>query len=460
MKTLVRVEIWDTFGCQHVTFKPKTWTWLKGHNGSGKSSVLRALGYVFEGGTDPSVIRKGADFSRVEMELNDGTVISKITRPKRARKGSSEPTAYTTDLEIIQPDGQPTPAPKAYIDALGEHLAIDPSTLLRIDASTTPGRKQLAAELMRLVPIEFSQDEVRNALARRPGVLPPDLDVYPARNGPLSLDGLKTLAAEITEVRRKLGASRDASGAAADRLQKSLPDDDGGDYSEALAALEKERKALEQAIFDRSAEIERMRTDAIATAKETMNTAIAAAKEDFRKAEHSIASKVEVWVSSMESVCRPQQDRITAEIAAVTERRDASLRVAGVRDEIELNRQAAREAAIKYDRLSEVLRSLDELKLEKLDALPIAGLVVEEGTAYIDGVEWPNVNLAKRVEVTLQICAMRAGDLKLMILDDCEHLDTQTRSLVEQGLADAGWQIICATVTDGPLAIEVAQAAR
>src|SRR6516225_5652307 len=108
MRRISSIEIHDTFGTPHAKFAPRSITRIKGPNTSGKSSILRALGRIFEGGHDPSIIREGAEKSVVEMVLDDGTRITRVCSPKRKRKGDVDgPTQYKTEVEILDADGTP-----------------------------------------------------------------------------------------------------------------------------------------------------------------------------------------------------------------------------------------------------------------------------------------------------------------------------------------------------------------
>lgn len=470
------ITVIDTFGTEHAKFSPGTVTRIRGANGSGKSSILKALIYVFEGGTDPGVIRKGAEQSRIEMKLDDGTIITKVTRPKRARKGG-EIVGYTTDLGVTQPDGEPKNAPKAFIEELSERLAVDPSVLLRIDATTVPGRKALAAELMKLMPITFTDEEIQQAFCKRPGAIPPDhsLEVVPTPKT-FGLDELKKVSTAVTEQRRRIGITRDDAYGAVSRLQKSLPEDDGADYKASLVDAEQERLEIERAIADRRVEIERDKHGALEEARKVWTDTVAAtnadidakirtleaerttrnnaAKEQQLKVNQAVTQVAQDLLADLEKEAQPEQERVAAEISVLKEKIQASARADALRQEIDSQRGIMQSAARTYDRLSEVLQNLEQLRLDKLNDLPVQGLVVEDGEVYLDGIPWMNVNLARRVEAVLQICTQRAGKLSLLLIDDSEHLDQETRAAIEQGLAEAGFQVIEAIVEDGPLRIE------
>ncbi len=480
---IVSISIADTFGTTQVNFAPGTVTRVAGRNGSGKSSILRALLYVFGGGLDPSVIRKGAERSVVSFELSNGVIVTKITARIKPRRGSSptDPPRYKADLEITDSNGEVINAPMTYLSELSEALAVDPSVLLRIDAASAPGKRLLAAELMKLVPISFGPEEINRACGIRTS---DQVDFYSTDALALSeavaietdLDGLKKMAASVTEQRRRIGITRDDTSGTVNRLQMSLPEDDGVDYSAQLGSLEAESVEIERAIGRRKLEIETEKGNAIATAREIHNAACSAADKEYAEALAKIEDKRASGMATakaslaaskdainnaavdelgvLASEAEPEQRRVSSALTVVKERMSAHSRAAALRDEIEIQLATCRSAGWKYEQLTGVLDRLEKLRLEKLNNLPVAGLVVEEGEAFLDGITWANVNLARRVEAVLQICTQRSGKLPLVILDDAEHLDAETRAAIETGLADAGFQVVEAIVSDDPLKIE------
>lgn len=481
------IEIRDTFGTAHMRFQPGTVTRIHGANGSGKSSILRALAYVFDGGTDPSVIRKGAEESKIELALDDGTTILKRTRPKRSRKGG-EIVGYTIDLEVTQPDGRPRGAPQGYINELAESLAMDPSILLRMDVTTAPGRQKLAAELMRLVPISFPPEDVRAASAYPAS----RTDAEPAMDaslgviqGPMSIDDLKSYVADVREERRRVGVIRDQCDGSIERLLKSLPPTGAPISPETLRAIEEARLALEKQAGDEKVSIERQSqtamqqaktqhaaavlaadkaySEALAVIEKQRVEAIAAANMEMSRQKQEIVSLTSEELAAMESRLAPQRQRLAEDHAVAKERMEAQGRAQWGRQEIEKQEATRAENSWRYDQLSAVIDRLDRLKAEKLKRLPVDGLIVEDGAAYIDDgdgkgpVEWHNCNLSRRVEAVLQICAQRAGRLPFLIIDDFEHVQPSTRKALEDGLIGCGFQIIEALVREdeGPLVIEV-----
>ncbi len=516
-------EIHQTYGTEHFRVGEFSALRVHGRNGAGKSSILKALGYVLDGGTDPSVIRRWkcgdlahgpsvqqtaagvdwvenatcaecggrgyveADKSVVALGLSDGTTISKTTRPKRARRGG-DVTGYTVDLEINQPDGTIRKAPQTYLKELAEVNSVDPSVLLRIDSTTAPGRAKLAAELLRLVPVLFQPEEVGDESLR---YLP--VGEYKATL-PLPLDALKKISAAITEERRRVGQTKEAATGAVVRLQKSLPESllavterhmagvsSAKEEEAAKAALEtaeQERRDVESAISDRKKEIETEKERLLGLVKQEWSTAVAEtnksideqikALESQRSIQNEanraelgrksliIAQTAQDGYRDLDAESKPVLEAAIAKVAEFKARVNDQARASFTRQEIEVQELAARDASIKYDRLSAELQRLEGLRLDKLKNLPVAGLVVENGIPSLDGIEWQNVNLARRVEAVIQICTQNSGKLPLIMIDDAEHLDDANSRLIRDGLIEAGYQVICANVSDADrLTIEV-----
>ncbi len=278
------LHIVDTYGTKDFKVPAFSVLRISGHNGSGKSSILRALAYLFGGGTDPSVIRKGAEQSVVRLELDTGAYYVKTTRPKRARKGA-EITGYVATLEGYAPDGTPVPSPQTQLNQLADSLAIDPSILLRMDASTVPGRRALAAEFLKLIPISFAPDEVATACLHCSvdGAGQPDALAIDVPKAPLSLEDLKKVVSVVTESRRREGQTRDSAAGAVTRLQGALPDSTAAGEvwlesatKAALEDAEEYRRAVESAISDQKLELERQKNAAVAEATAAWNADVKA----------------------------------------------------------------------------------------------------------------------------------------------------------------------------------------
>ena len=118
MTQISEVEIKNIKGIESLSFKAGAVTILSGSNGAGKSSVIDAVGAIFDGGHDPSLLRNGTDQGEVKITLDDGSTIRKRVTPTKS------------DLEVRNPQGGIVKRPAEHVKALAQSFAFDPIGLV------------------------------------------------------------------------------------------------------------------------------------------------------------------------------------------------------------------------------------------------------------------------------------------------------------------------------------------
>ena len=130
----------------------------------------------------------------------------------------------------------------------------------------------------------------------------------------------------------------------------------------------------------------------------------------------------------------------------------------------EAQAQAARHAE-QSDKLTAGLNGLKRYRLELASALPISGLAVkfdEKGkkSLTLDGVPLSQINGARRATLAVEVSLLGASvpedgrpSLPLVLLDDAEKLDDETRAALYREVASRGSQIIAAVVSKGPFRV-------
>jgi len=413
---IVSVEIKDLLGTRRAEFRPGTLTVVSGSNGQGKSSIIEALKQVFTGGHDPNVLRRGAKFGEALLKLDNGTEI-------RMRV-----TAKGTTYEITDEQGNEVKSPRAYIEKLGDALAIDPSKLLLAKP------KELAAVLLEVMPIQFSQEELQKATGE---------DVWPIARG-MSLDEVDVLAKQIYDARTTANRQAKEAETTAKSLKSSLPDQDGStDWNGRAKEL---RDLLQEAKQSRETEIkaiDREERDEIEAIKARAQKDTDEAKARAREKRGEIDANFE-----------PDMAKINAAIGEAEQRARDYDRAEGIRLSIQNFEKQATKAQHESAHFSQAIEGVQELKQRKLAELPIPGLEVREGQVYADGIPFERVNLAERIKIAFQIAAMRSGQLPFMVLDQAEAMDAETWEAFKGGASQSGFQVIAARVADGPLRIE------
>lgn len=443
------VEIHDIYGIKDASFEAGTVTVISGGNGTGKSSILRALLAIFEGGHSPEIRRRMDGDGRPFVEkgwaritLDTGTTVTMTVSEKR------------TNYEIQAENGLAIPqTPRQFIEILGSSMAVDPSKILAADVTTAAGKKVLLAEILKTMPIHFAAEELPE-LCRQPDGI--------------DLDQFEKARKSIEETRRRIGVeARDGEGTLKE-LAKSLPETaEETDWAAERDRLESERRSIEKAESDQIAGIARDSTvlreavsgessKAEVALREEFQAQLDAIKEGTRAKLDEIAKLKQAAIGEARLDSKPQRELVVTALAEAKEKAAQQERAAGAKETIEKMRLKVREKSLDYERFTRTLEAMDRAKRAKLEALPVHGLEFNGDSVLVDGVEWQNVNKARLGSVAYQISALRAGELPFLILDDTEHMDRESWAGVLSAAVEGGFQVIAARVSEdgGPLRIE------
>jgi hypothetical protein len=425
-------------------FNVGTVTFIRGANGTGKSSLAYGISYMFDGGGDANVIRSDDRTlpAVVEMELTDGT---------RWRKSTwlNEAGELKYKLEGINPAGIDIPSPQKSLNQLASGMAMNPGKLLKMDTSTAAGKRALMTALLETMPIEFHpadfeavaprlmesagggiQSGALAALTMISGSLP---------KGKVGLEQVATLRKAIGDTRRKVGVERDENLTTADQLQRDTPK-----AEDAAAAKKREGEIeaeAEEIIKAQAVEADGIRDDYMAEER--------AARNELQVRLDAIGEK---RAKALRLVTEQANDRLTplrAEQAALTEQIAAANRAEATRATIATMRQRGNGKSAEYDRYATAIEILDAARTAKLEHLPIPGLDFRDGEVLVDGVPWAVCNTARLAEIAVQHCGLIGGTLPLIVDDNSEKLDADTKAALNSVLVANGYQVIYADVAAG-----------
>jgi len=448
-----RIEIDNLLGTEHVAFPMGTATVVSGGNGSGKTSILRAVMRFFEGGHDPSIRRRlptpGRPFAEkgmARLTLDSGATVTMTVTEKR--------TVY----EIVDAHGLAVPeTPRQFLEKLGTSMSVDPATVLSIDVSTTPGKRKLIEALLNVMPITFVAGEL-------PALCGATSDV-----GLAEFDGFQKA---IMESRRRVGVeARDSEGTIRD-LSQSLPAaGEEADWPTEVIRLESERRERERIESEKLHRLEKDVAAEKAGLEKDADDQRTALRQEFQRQADTATAALDVALSDLEdrlkaaqdearAAAEPAREQIVGELATAREKAAQHERAEGARQTIGKMQARYREKTLEYERYSRALEQMERVRKTKLEALPVSGLEFDGDNVRVDGVEWPNVNKARLGSIAYQICALRAGDLPFLILDDTEHCDRETWRGVLDAAVSGGFQVLAARVDEegGALRIRTEEA--
>lgn len=149
-----------------------------------------------------------------------------------------------------------------------------------------------------------------------------------------------------------------------------------------------------------------------------------------------------------------QRAPVAAALASIHSNRDAAIRAKQTRETVD--RMETEAEALREDgrRQTAALDSLLAYKSELLrDGLPIDGLEVRDGEIFRHDVPFDRLNKAQRVEIAIELAKLRAGEMKLICVDDFEMLDAEHFAAFQEQALASGLQLIVTRVTDGDFSI-------
>lgn len=429
------VELRDIGKFPHLQFEAGALTILSGQNAEGKSTVLQAIADVFEGGHDPAKIRdwgkpKAAEKGEVILTLSDGTLIRKVITDK----GS--------ELSVRTKEGGVVKAPAAYLQSLATSFAFDPLALMDCPAKE---RTKFISEAM---PTVFDAKEVNEALGVESQVKA------------LDLAGLEQLRLGKYEDRKGRNATvKQLEGAIAESRQ-AVGEESEKDWAKELDAIKAEMDALAANLGHAKASIDLQAVESKSEATKKAAEEIQAIKDRLAAELEEISREARDVFEAGAAESRGKIDKLREASGTIQAKADQQKRNAGLRAGIERMTEECRKATFESERLSKQIEALDKLKLAKLAVLPIPGLEVRNGDAYIDGVVWRKCNTGERIKLSIAIAALKLGRMPLLVTDRMESVDENNMGLLKEYLKAAGIQMIGAVVTsDQALTIQKGDAA-
>jgi DNA repair ATPase RecN len=425
---------------------------VQGRNGSGKTTVLRAIQSVFEGGHQPDLIGPHSEKATVELTFDTGW---RFVRTWTAKK---------FELKGWSADGGRIDSPAKTLQALFDSdFSLNPTGL--IDAAP----KDRVAFLHRAMPLTFSAAEIAEATSE------------PASRfaGTLKIEELDRIRMGRYDSRRDANVEWDRLKKTREHMVSTLPDGDPlrftwmetaeGIDGQAVAVPEpvnpldevrtletkllQARESLANATAGWAEEYRRQ----LGASKTEMEAEIDAIREKYAKRAEAARAVYEAEVADMRKPFDAYIERYAGELAAAQERAQQQAKLEGIRDSIRaLDGQikAAQERSIALDN---AVKGLDDLKRRKLETLPIEGVEVREGQIYVNGLNFDTqLNTAKQYLLSTQIAALTMDEFPFLIVDNAEAMDEGNRREYIEGLRACGYQAVIAAVDDEkPLTVEV-----
>lgn len=406
---LSKVNISNILGIDSLEFEAGQYIEISGRNGSGKTSVLEAIKSGLKGGNDATLIRNGESTGEVVLEFDNGMVLQKTMAGKNK-------------LKLTNGEGQTIDKPQSELDKLYDMLSVNPVEFLTAD------KKSRARVLLESLPIEIKSTEIQDILKGYTATLKIDLTGHPLE----ILDKMKDV---IFGERREINRAVKEKGFAINQLSESMVE---LDFSPGL--IDSQIKIIEEQQASRLMQ----REEFLDKVSEDLQTKL----EEVERLKKEYIAKAQLAKEQINEKFNEKYIPAQEELARLKEQLKA---VGGAMKTKELITQYDNEKAnleAQSTELSLSLEKLEQIKLSKLENLPISGLEIKDGEIYKNGVIFDRLNTAEQIKVAVEVAKLRAGDLKLVCVDGLERFDATTYEMFKEQMLESGLQAIVTIVTN------------
>lgn len=423
---------------------------LTGGNGTGKSSVLKAITEAFKSsGVDPNLVKVGEDRAEILIELDDRVLIERKI------------TASTNNAKVVV-DGQPLNAPQRFLSDLFAAYQFDPTGFFLARP------KERRSMLLSSIPFTLDPKKLSAYIGDPEDVQRINLEQYD-----FSMHGLELLgriAADIYDRRHEQNQ-------AVTRLKKAIEQDkldipetfdaskwkgfDLTDASEKLAQMRQEIIAHENA--EKELEDLRSRVRAINTGIERKEAEIERLKAEIHRLDSEItndrkeAQDVQLRGKSLkarvESFVAPDVSGLKQQLADYRQAQQLVNKLSEIeRKETELESESAIHQDL--DRLHKLLTNDVPRKALAAIKLPIKGLELKGDDILVDGHSIDTLSTSEQMKFAVAVARSLAGKLKVICIDRYESLDPDARKAFEKEADQDDFEYFMTQVTAGSLAME------
>ena len=448
-----RLRIINVLKIEHLDIKLGKITRISGKNDTGKSCTLEAVKSLIQGGTDATLLRQGAEKGEVVLILDDGLELREDLAPgKQERK-------------VIHPQLGPVTRPQTFIYSLITSSSFNPAEFL-----TAKGERQKELALQ-AIPLEVTAGQLHDATGYHPGhQIPP------------RMHGLQAIAVhqkDLYDARTNVNRDLKQATATVKSLRESLPEDppDGNWATEiqrcedrlgahALAWGEKKQACaketsdaigrLKDEVFLRDQDFHQRAEDKIRGLAEAIRGIQAGLSKDLdslhNELEQAVAKQSAVGheaEKALELSYRPQHEELLRQKANAETMKEQHIRAESARALLEKTAKEAGKLKSESERLSAALKKLDAFKAQVSATMPIPDLEIGTDGLIYKGFPLHRNAESARVMLAVELAALQAGKLGLILVDGVECLDSSTQALLEEVIrSKPGLRAILARTTD------------
>lgn len=482
------LKIQDVLGITQYSMEPGKVTLISGDNAAGKTSVMRSIDSVLEGGDLAKLARIGDNGEEIDPEIvmvlesDEGQkfMVEKNTKSLKVRAQVGDSAGF-----------EDVPQPARFLKGLYDNHMFSPVKFMEApNYSKDPKKKDRIRMLLGALPVELDREQLWKDMKIS------KKDISPVPEGLHPLIEMNLITESIKEKRKGINRDAKSKAGSAEQIRRSIPavlpdghDDEIEELEKSISAKEREiterveqakgkcevgcndaqtgvndiqheensrheqwasskRAELEKKIAEQKADLEVL----IAEDLQETNDKIAEAMEsrdelqaEFRKERDSIVEQAFKEQSALES------DR--TKLTEMREAGKAAVKAKALHEQAEAFDDESKKLGKISQKLTFALNALDKKRREMANNLPIKGLAVVDKEIQLDGISYDHLNTAKQIKLAVQIACLRSKEqeLPLVKVDGAEALGSKNFELFVKYLNEENAQSFIGKRTVGEL---------
>lgn len=430
--TVQSLEIKNFLGIKELSFSPDgKFNFITGRNGAGKTSVLRAIQYAFEGKErgkkELDYIHNGEDKAEILIDMGQFQINRRITE-----KGS-----YVD----VSRDGMKYEKASTILKEMVGRFSFNPIEFAFCD------EKERNEVVLGALGVKYSpKDAIKDGVYTE--------EELKNDNEHNNLDGLALVESlydryyrERTEVNRGLESAKKTLAELEEKLPENFKPFDKEAYDKLRDAIENQREAVKIGRDD-----QRLFEDDLETVKNGMQRLSEILTKYGDGEVHTKYEIIEKRIEGVKKEIETAQETLEKLQAQEVAQREA-MEFAQVQAQIDEYKERIPKGQTKHDDLEEKIKKLRGEIKENLIAsadIGIDGLAFEDGRFTVNSVPVENLSDSEKLRVGVKIAEKVAGKLDFIFIDGVERLDPETTKEFVARLESSKFQYFFTTCHPAP----------
>ncbi len=179
------------------------------------------------------------------------------------------------------------------------------------------------------------------------------------------------------------------------------------------------------------------------------------ARDEYTETAESIRRNAEEERSNIFKKTAPEIEILTSAVAHLESQIESAAAEANTKKVITNQKREATVNEKRSKKYTTAIKAIEELGTKLSSDLPFDIEIGADGDIYMDGLSFSSVNTQRQVEIAMDIAALRAGRLGLILVDGLELLDTKHFEAIKTWALDQDeFQLIVTRVTDGEFSVD------